>query len=112
MELGQKLGVSFQQLQKYEGGFNRLSAGRLFEIAQLLKVRIDYFFKGLPETISGNDAQAPAGMSDPVVDDDVAAFVSLFAGIKDRRIRKRIMQLLAAVAASGNQSPDISDVSR
>jgi transcriptional regulator with XRE-family HTH domain len=46
--LGEALGVTFQQVQKYEKGANRLSAGRLFRIANLLEVEVSYFFEGLP----------------------------------------------------------------
>jgi transcriptional regulator with XRE-family HTH domain len=45
--LGEALGVTFQQIQKYEKGANRISAGRLFEIANLFDVEISYFFEGL-----------------------------------------------------------------
>ena len=46
--LGKVLGVTFQQVQKYERGTNRISAGRLFEIANLFEVEVSYFFEGLP----------------------------------------------------------------
>jgi transcriptional regulator with XRE-family HTH domain len=46
--LGEALGVTFQQVQKYEKGTNRISAGRLFEIANLFEVEVSYFFEGLP----------------------------------------------------------------
>ena len=50
--LGRALGVRFQQFQKYEKGSNRLSAGRLFEIANLFDVEVSYFFEGLPRRTS------------------------------------------------------------
>ncbi|WP_370652045.1 helix-turn-helix domain-containing protein [Phenylobacterium sp.] len=46
-ELAEHLGISFQQVQKYERGMNRLSASRLYEIARVLRVGVDYFFEGL-----------------------------------------------------------------
>ena len=46
--LGNALAVTFQQVQKYESGTNRISAGRLFEIANLFEVEVSYFFEGLP----------------------------------------------------------------
>ena len=46
--LGEALGVTFQQVQKYERSTNRISAGRLFEIANLFEVEVSYFFEGLP----------------------------------------------------------------
>lgn len=56
--LAREVGVSFQQIQKYESGVNRISARMLFYIAQLLDVQIDYFFKGLDAktiAMSGSD---------------------------------------------------------
>jgi len=63
MEISSDLGVSFQQVQKYETGANRIAASRLFSIAKLLGVSIDYFFEGLPEhngsiRRTGRDAKA------------------------------------------------------
>ncbi|WP_370868358.1 helix-turn-helix domain-containing protein [Phenylobacterium sp.] len=48
-DLAGRLGISFQQVQKYERGMNRLSASRLYEIACVLKVGVEYFFEGLEE---------------------------------------------------------------
>jgi transcriptional regulator with XRE-family HTH domain len=48
--LGSRLGITFQQIQKYERGANRVSAGRLFDIAHVLQVPITYFFDGLKPT--------------------------------------------------------------
>lgn len=54
-EMGEFLGLTFQQVQKYEKGTNRISASRLYEIAQHLTVPITYFYEGLPD--SGDAAQ-------------------------------------------------------
>jgi transcriptional regulator with XRE-family HTH domain len=51
-KLGEMLGISFQQIQKYEKGANRISAGRLVEIASALRAPIGYFFEGLPESVT------------------------------------------------------------
>jgi transcriptional regulator with XRE-family HTH domain len=56
--LGEALGVTFQQVQKYEKGANRLSAGRLFRIANLLEVEVSYFFEGLPTGASKSRKRA------------------------------------------------------
>ncbi|CAN5385733.1 hypothetical protein BH10PSE1_BH10PSE1_30060 [soil metagenome] len=57
-DLGRALGLTFQQIQKYEKGANRVSASKLWDTAQFLKVDIDYFFIGLPDFES---RPAPAG---------------------------------------------------
>jgi transcriptional regulator with XRE-family HTH domain len=53
--LAKELGVSFQQIQKYESGVNRISARALFYIAQILEVSVEYFFKGMTGTIAPPD---------------------------------------------------------
>src|SRR6185437_16017207 len=64
-KLGDLLGLTFQQVQKYEKGVNRIGAGRLFEIAKILDVKIDYFYEGASELMSGlargfaEDSNAP-----------------------------------------------------
>ena len=57
-ELGKQLGVTFQQVQKYERGANRVSAGALYKIAAALDVPITYFYDGLPALVNGQDAAA------------------------------------------------------
>lgn len=52
-DLGQAVGLTFQQVQKYERGFNRVSASRLFEFAAVLDVPVSHFFEGMAETASG-----------------------------------------------------------
>ena len=49
-ELGEKLGVTFQQVQKYERGTNRIGASRLFHVAKVMEVPVAYFFEGLDES--------------------------------------------------------------
>ena len=53
--IAKKLGVTFQQLQKYERGTNRISAGRLWQLSKLLGVSVDYFFEGLDGTTQNDD---------------------------------------------------------
>src|ERR1700720_1009330 len=57
-ELGAKLGLSFQAVQKYETGDNRISASRLYQLARVLDVSLPYFFEGLDETGRGEDGGA------------------------------------------------------
>jgi len=61
-ELAEKLGVKFQQVQKYESGANRIAASRLWDSAQALQVPISYFFDGLPDPSLPNDAATPAAV--------------------------------------------------
>lgn len=88
--LAEKLGLTFQQVQKYERGDNRISAGRLYEIAAILGMDVAYFFEGLDKTA------APAA-----VDVEYGEALSLFAKvtrIKSIRIRAPLLALIAAMA--------------
>src|SRR5271156_6508732 len=66
--LGDLLGLTFQQIQKYEKGVNRIGAGRLFDVARILNVPVDFFYEGV--------AQLQPGMSEPEGAPPVMEFVS------------------------------------
>lgn len=96
--LGDLLGLTFQQVQKYEKGINRIGAGRLFEIARILDVPIDFFYDGV-----GGPAEGMAEASAPVME-----FVSSTEGlqlslsfmkIRDPKVRKRVLDLVKSLAA-------------
>ena len=63
--LGELLGLTFQQVQKYEKGVNRIGAGRLFEVSRILGVGIDYFYEGVNSQLAGGFADNPS--SPPVM---------------------------------------------
>ncbi len=94
--LGDTLGLTFQQIQKYEKGINRIGAGRLFEIARILGVSIDYFYDGVAP------AEEPAEGAPPVME-----FVSsgeglqlslAFMKIRDPKVRKRVLDLVKSLS--------------
>ena len=91
------LGISFQQLQKYETGANRISASRMFEIAKLFKISPSYFFEGL----EGEDYA-----SMPPMDIETARVASLLSNIKNEKLRKRLYTLISEI--SNNDVDDIS----
>lgn len=80
--------LSFQQVQKYELGRNRVSASKLFEICKMLDVPPGYFFEGLEQTSSGA----------PLIDEETARAASLFAKLKDERIKTQLRGLLESIA--------------
>ncbi len=86
-DVARKLELSFQQIQKYEIGSNRIAASRLFELAQILDVPPSYFFDGLHD----NDNSAPH--SDPGME-----IVSALAAIKDDEIKTRIVTFIEDVS--------------
>jgi transcriptional regulator with XRE-family HTH domain len=98
--LGELLGLTFQQVQKYEKGVNRIGAGRLFEVSRILGVPIDYFYEGVA-TLSG------AGFAEGEASPPVMEFVSsgeglqlslAFMKIKDPKLRKRVLDLVKQMA--------------
>ena len=99
--LAEDLGLTFQQVQKYERGTNRVSASKLYEIAKSLKSSMAYFFEGLADTTDGVDASA--GAPDQFVHDflmtseglDLAA---LFPRIDKPAVRRRILDLVRSMA--------------
>lgn len=100
-QLSEKLGLTFQQVQKYEKGVNRISAGRLYELACVLDVEIGYFFEGAKEYLSlpqqfQEDAAEAAPL--PQFDHEAMDLVSHFQQIRNDELRKA---LLATVKAAG-----------
>lgn len=99
--LGKALGLTFQQVQKYERGANRMGSSRLFKIANILEVDISYFFDEMPEGMG----KQPVGMSEePAVFQDghilrreTLELVRSYNGIKEPEVRKRLYALLIAI---------------
>ena len=97
-DLANALGVSFQQIQKYEKGTNRVSASRLQQIASFLQVPIPYFFDGLPlppgKPKSGADAPSPQDVSNFAATPDGHALIKAFLQIKEPKRQLRIIRLM------------------
>jgi len=91
-EIANGIDVTFQQVQKYERGFNRISASRLYDLAELLNVKIEYFFDSLAAGTS-NDIRASITIS------EVLKLSAAVEGLSDT-VRLRLRSLLAAVARS------------
>jgi transcriptional regulator with XRE-family HTH domain len=103
--LGDLLGLTFQQVQKYEKGVNRIGAGRLFEVSRILNVPVDFFYEGL----SGAAGQPGASENESA---PVMEFVSsgeglqlslAFMKIKDAKVRKRVLDLVKSLAEEEEQ---------
>lgn len=89
--VAKQLGLSFQQLQKYETGYNRVSASKLFELSQLLDVPPSYFFDGLA---SGEAAPAPTNL----MDDQTAKAVQALASIQDEKVKNHLRSMIHEIA--------------
>lgn len=102
-KLGQALSLTFQQIQKYERGVNRIGSSRLYQLSQILDVPVSFFFDDMP--LAGT--QAAAGLAapvqapfehDPMVKRETLELVRAYYRIKDANARKRIFELTKAVA--------------
>jgi len=108
-QLGEKLGLTFQQVQKYEKGVNRISAGRLFEIAQALGITITYFYEGVdelmdnPAAVSVHEEDHPPSL--PVIDTEAMELVTAFQKIGDKSLRRSLLETIRAAAATSD-APD------
>ena len=111
-KLGVALGLTFQQVQKYEKGTNRIGASRLQAISKILDVPPSFFFDGAPtvgdEAAGGfRDASTAPYVPDFVTTAEGLQLNRAFARIRDPKVRKRIVELVAVLSDSqGHQSPD------
>ncbi len=104
--LGDHLGLTFQQIQKYERGINRVSAKRLYDLARILQVEISFFYEGIPEE---KEAEQITGMEEGMPAEEYLDFVSSHEGvqlnksftrIRDKEIRQRIIDMARAIELS------------
>lgn len=105
-ELANRLGITFQQVQKYENGANRISASRLYQIAEFLDVPLESFFEGT-DAVVVNAPGAYKGAKDETVkkyEDFIRGpagidFCKAFVNVDDPAVRKRITALVKSIAA-------------
>ncbi len=108
--LGKELGLTFQQVQKYEKGTNRISASRLYRIAQILGVPVQYFFEDLPQSVAG--PEPVEGMAEARDHTMIMDFLNSaeglqlnrhFAAIKDPGVRRAVVDLVRNLAKAEDQ---------
>jgi transcriptional regulator with XRE-family HTH domain len=107
--LGDSLGLTFQQVQKYERGVNRVGASRLFDLSRVLDVPISFFFDDMPDSLAaafgGNPSRRTSGTADsadPFGDDTLSRretleLVRAYYRITDPSIRKRVFDLIKSM---------------
>jgi transcriptional regulator with XRE-family HTH domain len=110
-KLGDALGLTFQQVQKYEKGTNRVSASRLQHISRILQVPIMFFFDGAPE-ISGqatgaNEQPIPIYVSEFLSTSDGLSLATAFAKVSDRKLREIIVDLVERLADQNELEPKV-----
>lgn len=108
-ELGQKVGVRFQQIQKYESGANRVSASRLLALAQTLGVPVGHFFEGIEAAPEGQAARAAAeepgaALADLLVDQQFMALAQDFPKLTPRQ-REAVLALVRSMTGGQDARP-------
>lgn len=106
-ELGAQVGVSFQQIQKYEKGVNRVSAVTLHEICKVLSVPVDYFFRE-PDQLKQTHPQLDQAL-ETLGNRDALAIARAFDLVKDPKMRRSIVELVETLATQLLASPNTND---
>jgi transcriptional regulator with XRE-family HTH domain len=103
-KLGEKLGLTFQQIQKYEKGINRIGASRLFDLAHVLGVPVQFFYEEAP---AGSDQEALGGYAEKPAENAIVEFLrsrdglelnKAFVRIADVKARRAIVELVRSLA--------------
>src|SRR5713226_3104077 len=111
-KLGEAIGLTFQQVQKYERGANRIGASRLHELSRVLDVPVSFFFDDMDPVrapaIPGGFAEPPveAFESDPMRRRETVELVDAYYAIDDAAVRRRLLDLARALAAEGDRTGD------
>jgi transcriptional regulator with XRE-family HTH domain len=108
--LAEMLGITFQQVQKYEKGVNRVAASRLFELAAVLDVPVSYFFQGLTtqNTSAVAEAEQPY-LHDILATPEGAQLMTLFGKIESPKLRRRIIELVRVLAENDLDNDPVAD---
>jgi transcriptional regulator with XRE-family HTH domain len=110
---GEALGLTFQQIQKYEKGTNRVGASRIQQISEILQVPVSFLFEGGPTSTTGGDGfsegTSPAYVSDFLATSEGLALTRAFTRITDSKLRRSIVDLVEQIATHEAQAkPDIA----
>ena len=107
-KLGEAVGLTFQQIQKYERGANRIGASRLYQLSNVLDVSVSYFFEEMPGEVqkTRGDYAAPrqaddiesVQSGDPMARRETLELVRAYYKIEDPKVRKRVFELTKSIA--------------
>ena len=112
-KVGDAIGVSFQQMQKYERGANRISASRLFALSRVFDVPVQFFFDDMPTAVAANSPatkrrgkakKLPSYEPDPMARRETLELVRVYYEIKNANVRKRLYELTKALGAGASSS--------
>jgi transcriptional regulator with XRE-family HTH domain len=111
-KLGEAIGLTFQQVQKYERGANRVGASRLFDLSRVLDVPVGFFFDEMPADVAasspaqrpGSGRPPPEQELDPMVKRETLELVRAYYKIGESSVRKRLFEMTKALAAASSSS--------
>lgn len=119
-KLARALGLTFQQIQKYERGLNRISASRLFDLSRILDVPVSFFFDDMPEELDRSKQQEEAeargfkagghSLGNPMAQRETVELVKAYYNISDPTIRKRVYEMTKALAADAEDDQGALEV--
>lgn len=101
--LAKSVGITFQQVQKYERGTNRIVASRLYELAQVLKIPVEYFFEGLDPAeaatrVDNEDDADMVNLPDVMGERETLMLVRAYHRIGDTQVRRRLVELVKSLS--------------
>jgi len=108
--LGQAIGLTFQQVQKYERGANRIGASRLYDLSRVLDVPVSFFFDDINPAVAVQVAEGASAMSeaaparyepDPMMRRETLELVRAYYRVTDPATRRRLFELVKAIANAG-----------
>ena len=107
-QLADSLGLTFQQVQKYERGANRVSASKLYEIAKTLQVPVSFFFDGLADPMDGSDGDEIGQQAERIVQEFLTTpegleLAEVFPKIGRGRVRRQVLDLVRAMAEEASR---------
>lgn len=114
-KLGDSVGLTFQQIQKYERGANRVGASRLYEFAGILEVPVSFFFDDMPEALKTQEGRHAAGMArnaegvrdaDPLARRETLELVRAYYRIASTVVRKQLFELTKALGRMESREGD------
>lgn len=108
-DLSTALGLTFQQVQKYERGANRIGASRLLEIARVLDVPISFFYDDI-DPLQAPPVETRGAQEDVLHQVETLDLVTAYYSIADPTIRRRLFDLLKALAAAGADGPSMTEI--
>jgi transcriptional regulator with XRE-family HTH domain len=112
-KLGERLGLTFQQVQKYEKGINRIGASRLYDLSKVLSVPVQFFYDEAPGTYERGDGAQAAGFGERQTESYITEFLNTrdglelnkaFVRLSDIRVRRAIVDLVRSLAGEDNKT--------